>query len=111
MNADVITLLFDNLSFFLLLFALSIFGYLAFAAKSIRKFQFQFSIFIIIWIISEIVNLMPQSWFGNISEYNLFGLQIHLASMLFFGLLIWIRYLSAKGENKKILDNIEESLR
>lgn len=57
------------------------------------------------------MNLMPQKWFENISEYNLFGLQIHLASMLFFGLLLWIRYLSAKGENKKFLDNIEESLR
>lgn len=111
MNVDAIVLLFDNLTFFLLLIALSIFVYLAFSAKSFKKFQFQFSIFIIIWIISEIVNLMPQSWFDNISEYKLMGLQIHLASMLFFGLLIWIRYLVSKGENKKILDNIEESLR
>jgi len=111
LSLDVIAFLFDNITLFLLFVALSVFVYIAFAAKSIKKFQFQFSIFIIIWIISELVNLMPNDLYADLVQYSSIGLEIHLASMMFFGLLIWIRYISSTRGNKKFLDNLEESLK
>jgi hypothetical protein len=94
----------------LLLAGIAIFGYLAILAKSIKKFQFQLSVFILIWILGEIASQLQSS--GVISEdFTGIGLEIHLISMVFFAVLVWIRFLSSRNQNKNILDGTNDMLK
>jgi membrane associated rhomboid family serine protease len=100
----------DSLTLILLVGGLGIFGYLAVLAKSIKKFQFQLSVFILIWILGEIASQLQSS--GVISEnFAGIGLEIHLASMVFFAVLVWIRFLSSRNQNKNILDDANDMLK
>lgn len=100
----------DFLTLILLLAGMAIFGYLTVVSKSIKKFQFQISVFILIWIAGEIASQIQS--FGVISD-NLseIGLEIHLISMVFFAVLVWVRFLSSKNQNKSIVDDPNDILK
>jgi hypothetical protein len=100
----------DFLTLILLLAGMAIFGYLTVVSKSIKKFQFQISVFILIWIAGEIASQIQS--FGVISD-NLseIGLEIHLISMVFFAVLVWARFLSSKNQNKSIVDDPNDILK
>ncbi|HXG13707.1 MAG TPA: hypothetical protein VNK25_01080 [Candidatus Nitrosotenuis sp.] len=100
----------DGLTLILLLIGGGIFGYLAMVARNIKKFQFQLSVFILIWITGEIASQLQSS--GIISnDFVEIGLEIHLASMVFFTILIWMRFLSSKRQDKNILDSTDDILK
>jgi len=85
----------------LLFGALSIFGGLAMKSRSIRTFQFQISIFIIIWVVGEITNIVMSNFYaGDIAEE--IGMKIHLVAMVAFAILLWTRFYHSKRTGKKI---------
>lgn len=85
--------------------ALGIFGWLAATSRNIRKFQFQLSIFLIIWIIGEMVDVFLNGEISIISGIQDAGMQIHVAAMIFFCVMIWLRYYYSLARHTKVIDN------
>ena len=100
------------LTIILLFIALSIFIWLAVRSRGITTFQFQISIFIVIWILGEIVGVLQEyqmvllspffNWLPDIS------LQIHLSSMIFLSVMLWIRFYHLERRQKKLIDDLSD---
>jgi hypothetical protein len=100
-----IALLFIFLGTIILLLAtLSIFVWLATRSKNIRSFQFQISIFIIIWILGGVADILQDSGTTVLSSiHGDIGLEIHVASLVFLIIMIWLRfYYSQRSKNRTI---------
>ena len=85
--------------------SLAIFGWLAVRYRHIRSFEFQISIFIMVYIVGEIIedyNKMPL-----FSVFPYIGSQIHLVAAVFLSIILWIRLYSARESGRKIVDKIE----
>ena len=85
----------------LLLAALSIFVWLAARSKDIRSFQFQISIFIIVWALGGVAYVLQDS--GRIVVSPLqgdIGLEIHVVSVAFLSIMIWLRFYYSQGAEK-----------
>jgi hypothetical protein len=83
----------------------AIFGWLAVRYRNIRSFEFQISIFIMVYIIGEIIedyNKIPV-----FSAFPYIGSQIHLLAAVFLSIILWIRLYSARKSGRKIVDKIE----
>jgi len=106
-----LNLLMDNITTALLLVALGIFVWLAVLSKNIRTFQFQISIFIIIWILGEIAGILLDS--GIISLSTLqgdIGLEIHVVSMFFFSMLLWVRFYNSQRSGERMIEDVDATL-
>jgi hypothetical protein len=100
------------LTIILLFIALSIFIWLAVRSRGITTFQFQISIFILIWILGEIIGVLQEyqivilspffNWLPNIS------LQIHLSSMIFLSVMLWTRFYHSERGQKKLIDDLSD---
>ena len=99
----------DNISLYLLFGSLVIFGFLALKSKSIRGFQFQISIFIIIIIVAEITDHLIDIGVivVPVIEQEL-GYYIHVGAMAFFALMLWLRFYYSKKSGKQLIEDIEE---
>jgi bacteriorhodopsin len=103
----------NDITLVLLLLSLTIFLWIAIRSKkNIRSFQFQTSVFLVIWILGEIVNLLKDNGIGitvfsSLSE-NV-GLEIHLISMVFFSAMLWLRYYYSRKSGKQIINGIDSS--
>jgi hypothetical protein len=88
----------------LLLATLSIFVWLAARSKYIRSFQFQISIFIIIWILGGVADIVQDSGITAMSSLQGdIGLEIHVASLVFLSIMMWLRfYYSQRSGNRTI---------
>lgn len=85
--------------------SLAIFGWLAVRYRSIRSFEFQISIFVMVYIVGEIIedyNKMP-----FFSAFPYIGSQIHLVAAVFLSIILWIRLYSARESGRKVVDKIE----
>lgn len=102
------TLLEYDLPFVLLLACISFFGYLAMRSRSIRSFQFQISIFVLIWTIGELINILIYNdiIYLPYSELEI-GYEIHLSSMIFFGVFLYARFYYSRKRGKQLIDNVE----
>ena len=100
----------NDVTLVLLLISLTIFLWIALRSKkNIRSFQFQTSVFLVIWILGEIVNLLKDNGIGVIVFSSLpenVGLQIHLISMVFFSAMLWLRYYYSQKSGKQIINSI-----
>jgi hypothetical protein len=85
--------------------SLAIFGWLAVRYRNIRSFEFQISIFIIIYIIGEIIEDYNKMPFFSVFPY--IGSQTHLVAAVFLSIILWIRLYSARQSGRKIVDKIE----
>jgi hypothetical protein len=102
----------SGLTTILLFIALSIFVWLAVRSRGFKTFQFQISIFTVIWILGEIISILQQyqiailspilTWVPDIS------LQIHLLSMIFLSLMLWIRFYYSERSQKRLIDDISD---
>jgi len=100
-----VALLFIFLGTIILLVAtLSIFVWLAARSKDIRSFRFQISIFIIIWILGGVADILQDSGIAAMSSLQGdIGLEIHVASLVFLSIMIWLRfYYSQRSGNRTI---------
>jgi len=105
----VILLLMNSITIMLLLGALGIFVWLAARSKSIRSFQFQLSIFIIIWIVGDMVSVLHDNGIIGFSALQSdLGSGIHLVSMVFFSMMLWLRYYYSERSGKKMIEDITD---
>ena len=110
--ATIIMIIMSNITIILLLVAMGIFAWLAARSKNVRSFQFQMSIFLIVWILGEITGSLQDSGIvifpalqGDI------GLEIHTASMIFFSILLWLRFFYSERSGKKMIEGLDVTLR
>ena len=99
----------QNLTLPMLLISLCIFLWIVFKSRSIKTFQSQISIFVIIWIIGETVSTLQENELLYISQ-NLrnLGLQIHVISMIFFSIMIWLRFSYFQKSQHRLVDNFDQ---
>jgi hypothetical protein len=89
----------------LLLAALSIFVWLAARSKSIKSFQFQISVFIIIWVLGGIAYILQDS--GTIEVSPLqgdIGLEIIVVSVTFLSIMMWLRFYYSQRSRKRMIE-------
>jgi len=93
----------------LLLVSLSIFLWIVFKSRSIKTFQSQSSIFIIIWIIGEIANTLQENrWLFVSQNLQNLGMQIHVISMIFFSIMMWLRLSYFQKTQHRLVDNLDQ---
>jgi len=97
-----------DLTLILLVVCVVVFGYLAARSKNVRSFQFQISIFVLIWIVGEIANSLAENNLIVLpqSEQAL-GYEIHVASMVFFGFLLYARYFYSRRRGKELIEGVQ----
>jgi len=103
MSIEFFDMISSNITLILLIVAVGIFATLGIQSRKIKSFQFQMSVFIMIWLASEIIGVLARAEILNISGYESIGHQIHLASMIVISVIFWMRfYLSSRKGNKFI---------
>ena len=100
-------ILLSSVSLILLSIAIIIFSILAIKSKNIRSFQFQISIFVVIWIIGETVGILQEHGVVDLAVEDL-GMQIHLASMVFLPCMLCLRYYYSKKAGKEMIESLED---
>jgi hypothetical protein len=108
-----VTLLFvmNNITTIMLFGALGIFVWIAIISKNVRTFQFQISIFIIIWILGEIVGILRDSGIIVLSTIQGdIGLEIHVVSMFFFSIMLWLRFYYSQRSGRKIIEDMDATI-
>ena len=112
LNPGIFLLFMNNITIILLLIALGIFVWQATRSKSIRNFQFQISIFLVVWILGEIVGTLEDVKiivFPALQE-NL-GLEIHVISMVIFSSMLWLRFYYSERSGKKMIEDVDANIR
>ena len=99
-------LLFMNSFTIILLFAaLGLFVWVAATqSKKIRSFQFQLSIFLIIWIAGDLFGVLNDNGIVLFPSLRYFGDAVHVVSMFFFSAMLWLRYYYSERASKKIIE-------
>jgi hypothetical protein len=88
MALDDITSVFETISLVLILVAFAIFARLAIKGKSLGSFRFQLSIFLLIWVLSEIPHIAGTLGLISTAAYSDIGLYLHATSMAVFALFV-----------------------
>ena len=99
---------FGNLTLVLLVIALGIFVWLTARSRNIKTFQFQISIFIIIWITGEIVDLLGEEGVVDLFSTSEIGIYVHVFAMAMFSAMLWIRFYLSEKSGKRIADTLQE---
>jgi hypothetical protein len=104
--------LMSNSTPYLLFVALGIFVWLAWRSHNFRSFQFQISAFILIWIGGEFVTILHDSGiFDFPAALHDFGMQIHLAAMILFASIIFMRFYYSYRAGHKIIESLDSVLK
>jgi hypothetical protein len=98
----------NGVTLLLLLIALGIFLWLALKSKNVKNFQFQTSIFIVIWLLGDLVDVLRNNQIFTFSAVQDIGLRIHLISMIFFTTMLLSRFYHSKKYGRRIIDDLEE---
>lgn len=93
----------------MLLIALGIFAWLTTRSRNIKSFQFQISIFILIWMIGEIVDLLGEEGVVELFSTSEIGVYVHVLAMAMFSAMLWIRFYLSERSGKRIADALQES--
>jgi hypothetical protein len=111
-NPATFLLVMSSITLILLLATLYAFVLLAARSKDIRSFHFQISIFIIIWVSGQIVDILQESGIIVLSPLQGdIGLEIHVISLVFLSIMLWVRfYYSERSMRRIIEDTVSESL-
>lgn len=100
---------FGDLTLVLLVIALGIFVWLTARSRNIKSFQFQISMFILIWIIGEIVDLLGEEGVVVLFSTSEIGIYVHTLAMAMFSAMLWIRFYLSEKSGKRIADTLQES--
>lgn len=79
---------FEIFSLILILVAFAIFARLAIKGQSLGSFRFQLSIFLLIWVLSEIPHISETLGLLSTASYSDIGLYLHATSMAVFALFV-----------------------
>lgn len=93
----------------LLAIALGIFAWLAAKSRSIKSFQFQISLFVVIWVVGEIADLLQEKEGMRIMpQHNQdVGLYIHVLAMALFSAMLWARFLYSRRSGKMMAGSLK----
>jgi hypothetical protein len=107
-NLGTLLIVANYITIILLLVALGLFVWLAMRSRNIRSFQFQMSIFLLVWILGEIADTLQDNGIVifSVLQGNV-GLQIHVISMIFFSTILWLRFYYSERSSKIMVE--EES--
>ncbi|MBV9177840.1 MAG: hypothetical protein JO327_05075 [Nitrososphaeraceae archaeon] len=106
--AILFLIIMSNITIILLFVALGIFVWLAARSKNIRSFQFQMSIFLIVWILGEITGSLQDSGIVLFPTLQAdIGLEIHTASMVFFSIMLWLRFYYSERSGKRMIEDLD----
>jgi len=97
-----------NITLVLLIIALGIFIVLTAKSRNTKSFQFQISLFIVIWMTGEIADLLGEEGVIQIFSTNEIGMYIHVVAMALFSTMLWTRFYLARRTGKKLADTLEE---
>jgi hypothetical protein len=84
--------------------SLAIFGLLTVRYRNIRSYEFQISVFIIVYIIGE---LLEDYRIPSLSTLPYIASQIHIVSAVLLAIILWLRLYSVKKSGRKMIDKIE----
>lgn len=104
MTDEMLSLSSSYLLLGLLVTSLGIFGVTALKSKSVRSFQFQLSVFILIWIAGEILELLVSKNIIPIGSFQNIGMEVHLAAMVLFCIILWLRFYYSKMRGSKMVE-------
>jgi hypothetical protein len=94
-----------GLTLVILFASLAIFGWLSVKYRNIRNFEFQIFVFIIIYIIGEILeNYKILSLYASLPYL---GSQIHIIAAAFIALVLWLRLYHVRSSGRKTVDKLE----
>lgn len=102
-------LLINDITLHLLIVAFVIFGILSIKLRNIRSFQFQMSIFILIWIVGEVLHVFGTSGQLPYPDLAILAPMIHTISMISISLIFLIRYIYVRRDENKFMDSIENT--
>lgn len=85
------------------------FVWLTAKSRKIRSFQFQISLFIVIWIIGELMDLLEEEGSIKLLSDSEIGMYVHILAMAMFSAMLWIRFYTSEKSGKKIVDTFQES--
>jgi uncharacterized membrane protein SirB2 len=108
MIEDLLFISLDNLTLVLLVIALGIFVWLTARSRNIKSFQFQISMFILIWITGEIVDLLGEEGVVELFSTSEKGMYVHVLAMAMFSAMLWIRFYLSQKSGKRIADALQE---
>lgn len=91
-----------GLTLIILFMTLAIFGWFAIRYRNIRNFEFQISLFIVVYIIGEVYEIPSLS-----TSFPYIGSQIHLTAAVFLAAILWLRLQSVRKSGRKMTDKIE----
>jgi predicted membrane channel-forming protein YqfA (hemolysin III family) len=89
--ADLIAPGADTLSLILIVATFLVITYLALRAKTIRSFQFEMFVVLLVLVLAEIPKILNSLAIINISSIETTGLIIHTVSMVFLSVFILLR--------------------
>lgn len=95
----------SGLTLVILFTSLAIFGWLAVRYRNIRSFEFQISVFIIVYIVGEILEDYKIPSLSTSLPY--IGSQIHIVSAVFLAIILWLRLYSVRKSGRKMIDKLE----
>ena len=108
MIEDVLFSYFGSLTLILLVIALGIFVWLTARSRNIKNFQFQISVFILIWITGEIVDLLGEEGVVQLFSTTEISRYVHVLAMAMFSAMLWIRFYLSQKSGKRIADALQE---
>ena len=100
----------NDVTLALLLASLVVFAWLAIKSRDIKSFQFQFSLFILIMVLGQVIYELPDKFAQIPASFEDIGYHIHLVSMVFLSLMLWIRFYYSKKSGKRMIENIDEDV-
>ena len=98
-----------NITSLLILIPLIIFIWLAIKSKNIKSFQFQLMVFILMYLVGQIIENNGDSVFFSMLPKD-FGSQIHVIAAAFFTIMILFRFYYANPRKKKMIDNPRDNI-
>jgi len=105
-NPAAFILVMSSITLILLLATLCAFVMLAARSKDIRSFQVQISIFIIIWVSGQVVDILQESGIIVLSPLQGdIGLEIHVVSLIFLSIMLWVRFYYSERSVRRIIED------
>jgi hypothetical protein len=96
-----------GITLIILFMSLAIFGWLTVRNRNIRSFEFQITVFIIVYIIGEIIEDFK---IPSLSSIPYLGSQIHIVSAVLLAIIVWLRLYSVRKSGQMIdkLESVQE---
>jgi hypothetical protein len=95
----------SGLTLIILFMVLAVFGWLAIRYRNIKRFEFQMSIFIMVYVLGEILEDYKIPSLSTSLPYV--GSQIHIVSVVFLATILWPRLYSVKNSGREMIDKLD----